>query len=242
MVIHERSTPVKGALRAALIASAALMAGGVFLWAVWPRNIHATSVDITVSEAHGYQAVVEVNGSDRDMLILMRYELDASTWQAHSPALLDDTTCDDVTDLAQAFPGATIVMDHVGGPLGIGPYQGRRDAVFADWKTAIDRLAACPNVVVKLGGLAMKINGFDWHKRARPPGSEELAAAVAPYLLHCIERFGAARAMFESNFPVDKASCSYVVLWNAFKRVTESFSATDRAALFHDTAARVYRL
>ena len=99
-----------------------------------------------------------------------------------------------------------------------------------------------PGEVVKLGGLAMKINGFDWHKRARPPGSEELAAAVAPYLLHCIERFGAARAMFESNFPVDKASCSYVVLWNAFKRVTESFSATDRAALFHDTAARVYRL
>ncbi len=157
-------------------------------------------------------------------------------------AWLYHTQIDDVTDLAQAFPSATIVMDHVGGPLGIGPYRGRRDEIFTAWKAAIDRLAACPNVVVKLGGLAMKINGFDWHKRARPPGSEELAAAVAPYLLHCIERFGAARAMFESNFPVDKASCSYVVLWNAFKRVTESFSATDRAALFHDTAARVYRL
>lgn len=100
----------------------------------------------------------------------------------------------------------------------------------------------CQNVVAKLGGINMKINGFDWHKRSRPPGSEELAEATARYYLYCIDLFGADRCMFESNFPVDRDSCSYNVLWNCFKRMTADFGAADRAALFHDTAVRVYRL
>ncbi|MDP6352793.1 MAG: amidohydrolase family protein [Alphaproteobacteria bacterium] len=152
------------------------------------------------------------------------------------------TQIDDVADLAKAFPDTPIILDHVGGPLGIGPYKDGRDAVFAQWTRAIDRLAQCPNVVVKLGGLSMSQCGFAWHHRDRPPGSEALAQATAPYFLHCIERFGVERCMFESNFPVDKVSCSYRVLWNSFKRVTADFSAAERAALFHDTAARVYRL
>ena len=148
----------------------------------------------------------------------------------------------EVADLARAFPDATIVLDHFGGPLGIGPYRERRAEVFASWRTAITALAACPNVVAKLGGLVMPLNGFGFHKRATPPDSAELAAATRDWYLHTIDCFGPARCMFESNFPVDKVSAPYHVLWNAFKRITASFSKDDKAALFHDTAARVYGL
>jgi L-fuconolactonase len=148
----------------------------------------------------------------------------------------------ELTDLARAFPETTIVLDHFGGPLGIGPYAGRADAVYADWERDIDALAGCPNVVAKLGGINMPVNGFDWHKREPRPTSRQLADATARYYLHTIERFGAQRCMFESNFPVDKVSCSYLVLWNSFKRLTAGFSASEKAALFHDTAVRVYRL
>lgn len=148
----------------------------------------------------------------------------------------------DLIALARAFPDTAIVLDHVGGVLGIGPYEGRGDDVFAAWSAAITELASCENVSVKLGGLGMKMVGKAWHKRPKPPTSIELAEAWEPYLTHCIEAFGSSRAMFESNFPVDKASCGYGVLWNAFKRVTADFSADEKAALFHDTATRVYRV
>jgi predicted TIM-barrel fold metal-dependent hydrolase len=148
----------------------------------------------------------------------------------------------ELTDLAHAFPDTTIVLDHVGGPLGIGPYADQADAVHAHWKRDIDELARCPNVVAKLGGLAMPINGFGWHKREPRPSSQQLADATRRFYLHTIERFGPERCMFESNFPVDKVSCSYLVLWNSFKRLAEGFSSAEKAALFHDTAARVYRL
>jgi predicted TIM-barrel fold metal-dependent hydrolase len=147
-----------------------------------------------------------------------------------------------LTDLARAFADTTIVLDHCGGPLGIGPYAGQADAVYAAWRHDIDELARCPNVVAKLGGLAMPINGFGWHKRKQPPGSQELADATARYYLHVIERFGPQRCMFESNFPVDKVSCRYLVLWNSFKRLSAAFSDSEKDALFHDTAVRVYRL
>lgn len=148
----------------------------------------------------------------------------------------------DVADLARAFPDHAIVLNHVGGPLGVGPYAGRRDEVFALWREGIREIAACPNVYVKLGGLGMKICGFDFHKRQEPPGSLELAEAWRPYVETCIEAFGPSRSMFESNFPVDKTSCSYHVLWNAFKRLAVGASADEKASLFHDTAARFYRL
>lgn len=148
----------------------------------------------------------------------------------------------ELTELARAFPQTTIILNHYGGPLGIGPYEGRTAEVFAAWKPAVAELAGCPNVVAKLGGLAMPVNGFAWHKRDKPPGSEELAAQQKPYVMHMIEQFGPERCMFESNFPVDKASVGYTVLWNAFKRLASAFSASEKAALFHDTATRVYRL
>ncbi len=157
-------------------------------------------------------------------------------------AWLFHTQIDELTDLARTFEDTTIILDHVGGPLGIGPFEGKHDEVFAAWRRSISEIARCPSVVVKLGGLPMPICGFGWHKRPRPPSSIELAEVLGPYYLHCITEFGPERCMFESNFPVDKASCSYTVLWNGFKRMTSAFTPSERAALFHDTAARVYRL
>jgi L-fuconolactonase len=147
-----------------------------------------------------------------------------------------------LTDLARAFPNVTIILDHFGGPLGIGPYEGKRAEIFAQWKKDIAELAKCQNVVAKLGGINMPVNGFGWHKRPKPATSDELVEATRDYYLHSIDQFGPKRCMFESNFPVDKASCSYAVLWNAFKKIAARFDAQEKRAMFHDTAARVYRL
>ena len=148
----------------------------------------------------------------------------------------------ELTELARAFPGVSIVLNHFGTPLGIGPYVGREEEVFSEWKVSMEALAQCPNVTAKLGGLMMPVNGFGLHERPRPPTSQELADATARYYLHTIECFGVERCMFQSNFPEEKISCSYPVLWNSFKRIAADFSASEKAALFHDTATRVYRL
>ena len=148
----------------------------------------------------------------------------------------------DVTALAQAFPGTQICLNHVGGPLGIGVYAGKRSEVFAQWSQSIRALAQCPNVVVKVGGMAMRINGFDFHEKADPPASEALAAAWKPYVETCIEAFGAARCMFESNFPVDKGSYAYAPFWNACKILARGASTAEKTDLFSGTAARFYRL
>ena len=148
----------------------------------------------------------------------------------------------ELTALARAFPDTAIVLDHFGGPLGIGPYAGHRDEIFAQWKPDLARLAECPNVVAKLGGLAMRINGYGFEKGARPATSDELVGASGDYYRHTIDCFGPDRCMFESNFPMDRVSCSYAVLWNAFKKIARDYDDRERAALFHDTAVRVYRL
>jgi predicted TIM-barrel fold metal-dependent hydrolase len=152
------------------------------------------------------------------------------------------TQLGELVDLARAFPETPIVLDHVGGPIGIGPYAGKRDDVFTEWKNSITELARCPNVHVKLGGLGMRLFGFDVHAGELPPSSEELATLWRPYIETCIEAFGPARAMFESNFPVDKGSGSYQVFWNAFKRIAAGCSADEKTALFSGTASRFYRL
>jgi len=145
-------------------------------------------------------------------------------------------------DMARALPELCIVLDHAGGPVGIGAYAGRRQEVFDAWHAHMRSLAELPNVMVKLGGLTMTMAGFGWHKLPGPPSSTTLAEAMRPYFLSCIELFGVQRCMFESNFPMDRVSCSYTVLWNAFKRVTEGFSDDERRALFHDNAVRAYAL
>jgi predicted TIM-barrel fold metal-dependent hydrolase len=148
----------------------------------------------------------------------------------------------ELADLARAFPDTRIVLDHCGGPIGVGSYANRREEIFASWKASIQDIAKCPNVVVKLGGLAMKLLGYDFHERAMPPSSEDAAAAWRPYIETCIEAFGPARAMFESNFPPDKGQCSYQVIFNAFKRLSAQYSEPEKTALFSKTAADFYRL
>jgi predicted TIM-barrel fold metal-dependent hydrolase len=148
----------------------------------------------------------------------------------------------ELTDLARAFPDTRIVLDHCGGPIGIGSYADRRDEIFAAWKASIGEIARCPNVVVKLGGLAMRLLGHDFHERPKPPSSEQAAAAWRPYIETCIEAFGPDRCMFESNFPPDKGQCSYQVIFNAFKRIAAQYSEPEKTALFSATAANVYKL
>ena len=143
---------------------------------------------------------------------------------------------------AKAIPDLTIISNHIGGLMRVGPYANRDDEVLATWRRGIAAVAECPNVVMKLGGIGMPRTGFDWHTRSKPIGSEDLAEAMAPWMTYCIDQFGPNRCMFESNFPVDKVSYSYNVLYNAFKRLSKGYSAAERAALFHDTAARVYRI
>lgn len=148
----------------------------------------------------------------------------------------------ELTSLAQAFPDTTIILDHFGGPLGIGPYAGKGDAIFEQWCIDAAELAKCDNVVAKIGGVLMPVNGFDLHSRDRPATSDEIVALSGRYHRKAIELFGPERCMFESNFPVDKASCSYPVLWNAFKKLGGEYSPDDQDRLFRTTAERVYRL
>jgi L-fuconolactonase len=148
----------------------------------------------------------------------------------------------DLIDLARAFPGTTIVLDHVGTPLGIGAYEGKRETRFDEWRGNIRTLSKCENVVVKVGGLPMPFGGWKKRMAEADPTSEVLASQWKPYIEAVIEAFGASRCMFESNFPVDRFGCDYVSLWNAFKRVAKDYSADEKTALFSGTAKRVYRV
>ncbi len=143
--------------------------------------------------------------------------------------------------LARAVPDTVMVLDHFGTPIGVGRYAEQRDTIFDEWKRDIADIARCENVVAKLGGMAMPDNGYGWHTAARPPTSDEFVAAQGRYYLHMIECFGAERCMFESNFPVDRLSLSYRVLWNGLKKIAAGASAREREALFAGTATRVYR-
>jgi predicted TIM-barrel fold metal-dependent hydrolase len=148
----------------------------------------------------------------------------------------------ELTDLARAFPDTRIVLDHCGGPIGVGSYANRRQEIFPIWQAQLREIAKCRNVVVKLGGLAMRLLGYDFHERPIPPSSEDAAAAWRPYVESCIEAFGPERCMFESNFPPDKGQCSYQVIFNAFKRIAAPYSETEKIALFQKTATDFYRL
>ncbi|HEY8610823.1 MAG TPA: amidohydrolase family protein [Roseomonas sp.] len=166
---------------------------------------------------------------------LVEHGLSLDIWAYH-------TQLDEVLALARALPELSLVLDHCGGPVGAGPYQGRRAEAFAEWSSRVRLLAGCPNVVVKLGGLGMAVGGFGFELQDVPPSSEQLAATWHPYLETCVDAFGAERCMFESNFPVDKGSYGYAVLWNTFKRFAAPVSDDEKIALFSGTAIRTYRL
>ena len=148
----------------------------------------------------------------------------------------------ELADFARSVPDLPIILNHVGGVNRIGMYVGKESEVESEWRKGIAAVAVCPNVTVKLGGLGMPRWGFDWHKREKPIGSKELAEGMAPWLNYVIEQFGPERGMFESNFPPDKVSFSYNIMTNAFKLMSQGYSDSERADMFHDTATRVYRI
>ena len=157
-------------------------------------------------------------------------------------AWLLEPQLDDLLDLARAFPGQPIVLDHCGTPLGMASYHGKLHERFDVWRAKIHEIAKCPNVSIKLGGLAMSFAGLPDHGPAAGLSSEVLAAMWRPYIETCIEAFGPERGMFESNYPVDKWGASYAVLWNAFKHLTHGASADEKRELYAGTAARFYGL
>ncbi len=157
------------------------------------------------------------------------------TWHYHHQNM-------DYRDLALAVPGTTMILDHFGTPLGVGAYAGKREEIFAAWKDDIAAIAECPNVYAKLGGLAMPDNGFGWNDRDTPPTSDEFVAAQGRYYDHAIACFGPDRCMFESNFPVDRLSISYRVLWNGLKKIAAKYSEAEQAQMFSGVARKVYRL
>jgi len=148
----------------------------------------------------------------------------------------------EVAELAGAFPETTIILNHAGVPLGTGLYAHKCEEIFRIWKQGMTHLAKYNNVFVKIGGFGMDVMGFEWNKRPANPNYSDYATIAKPYILFCIEKFGVARCMFESNYPVDGLFFSYKDIWNAFKLITKEFSADERKALFHDTAVNVYRL
>lgn len=148
----------------------------------------------------------------------------------------------DFAELARAVPDTQMILDHFGTPLGVGRFAGKQDEIFEQWKKDMKEIAACENVVAKLGGLAMPDNGFGWNTRETPPTSDEFVEAQRRYYLHTIDCFGPDRCMFESNFPVDKRSLSYHVLYNGLKKIVADFSESEKDAMFFGTAARVYRI
>lgn len=157
-------------------------------------------------------------------------------------AMLYSSQIGELTSAARVLPDLSIVLDHIGCIIGVGPYRGREQETFQEWRAAMAGLAQCPNVAVKIGGFGMIVCGPLWHEAEVPPSSAALAEAWRPYVESCIELFGADRCMFESNFPVDKAMYSYRTVWNAFKRLAAGASGDERHALFSGTAARVYRI
>ena len=240
-----------GATRAcaAIVGHADLLRGGAAL-EVLEAQIHAGNGRFRgIRHAGGWDASPEIRNSHthpppglygdatfrQGFALLAPLGLSFEAWQFH-PQLPD------VIALARAFPDTAIILNHVGGPLGVGPYAGRTEATFLQWKTHMQALAGCANVTVKLGGLGMRIGMFDHFAQAVPPSSTQIADAWRPWIETSIDAFGAARCMFESNFPVDKISSGYAVLWNAFKRLVAGASAQDKTALFSGTASRVYRL
>ena len=157
-------------------------------------------------------------------------------------ALFLEPQMDDVLQLAKAFPGTNIIANHVGIPLGVASYRGTRENRFPTWRQGIRRLAECPNVYMKLGGLGMPFAGFPWSYANRPVDSAEIAAAWRPYIEACVEAFGPSRCMFESNFPIDSFSCEYKTVWDAYKIVSKQYSPKDVSRLFSETAKAVYKM
>jgi predicted TIM-barrel fold metal-dependent hydrolase len=216
------------------VLSALVRAGGERFRGI--RHITAWDASIPENPAHPAPPRLLADKTFREgFVVLSRLGL---SFDAH----LYHPQIDDLANLAGAFPNTRIVLNHVGTPLGIGAYSGKRNEVFTTWAASIKALAARQNVFIKIGGLGMRTASFGFDEQAEPPSSETLASAFRPYVETCIEAFGTSRSMFESNFPVDKVAYSYPVFWNACKLLAKGASNPEKADLFAGTAARFYRL
>ncbi|CAN5923155.1 amidohydrolase family protein [soil metagenome] len=219
---------------AAVLESQVAAGGGRFRGIRYSAGWDAAAI---IGNSHG----VSASGLYRESKVragmrqLDRLGLVLDAWLFH-PQLAE------AVDLARAFPNLGIVMCHMGGPLGYGPYAGQKDEVFATWKASMVELAKCPNVSVKLGGVMMRLAAYDYMKLDAPPSSQGLVDHWGPYVKTCIDLFGAERCMVESNFPVEKMGIGPAALWNAFKRMTAGASADEKTAIFSGTANKVYRL
>lgn len=171
----------------------------------------------------------------RGLAILGERGLTYDTWHYHHQA-------DEFLDLAKSVPETTIILDHFGTPLGVGRFENQTSTIWAKWQRDMEKLAKCSNVQAKLGGFCMPDNGWKWHEQAMPPTSDQLVAAQSDWYHDMIGCFGASRCMFESNFPVDRVSVSYAVLWNAFKKIAASYDKEEQARMFSGTARSVYGL
>ncbi|SHN16543.1 amidohydrolase family protein [Roseibium suaedae] len=167
--------------------------------------------------------------------VVAEYGLSLDVWAYQSQL-------DEVFALAKALPELSIIVDHCGGPLSVGPYDRRSPAAFEEWRKALQRLASLSNTRLKIGGFGLSVMGYRYADAPVPPQSSVLASDWAPYFSACLECFGPQRAMFESNFPVDKGQFAYRTLWNAFKRLSADFDQSERDDLFWRTAARTYRI
>jgi predicted TIM-barrel fold metal-dependent hydrolase len=193
------------------------------------------NVDVLMIPGRAPEGLYESTPFRQGMAALGRLGHTYDTWHYHHQN-------QDFAALARAVPDTIMVLDHFGTPLGVGPYADKREEIFAQWKKDVAEIAQCENVVAKLGGLAMPDNGFGWMGRELPPTSDEFVEAQSRYYLHMIDCFTPERCMFESNFPVDRLSISYPVLWNGLKKIVRAFSEDEKNAMFHGTATRVYRL
>jgi L-fuconolactonase len=166
---------------------------------------------------------------------LKTYGLSFDAWIYH-------TQIDEVVELARQFPDVPLILDHIGGVLGVADYKERPELARREWLSSMERLAQCPNVSVKIGGLGTAIFGFDFSSRPVPPSSLELANAWRPLVETTLALFGTKRCMFESNFPVDRSSASYGVVWNALKRLATGAGTDEKRRLFCENAKRIYRI
>ncbi len=205
--------------------------GGGFRGVRLSSGWHANPQISNVSHRSDLMLDSSVNAA---IAVVGRMGLSLDCWLYH-------TQLDEVAQLADAHPELTIILNHVGSPILGGPYRGKDDEVFAEWKAAILRVSERHNVFVKLGAMPIRMPSYDGD-RTLPPGSQEVAAAWRPWMETCIEAFGSGRSMYESNFPVQKRWCSYQVCWNAFKRISAGASALEKADLFAGAAARAYRM
>ena len=152
------------------------------------------------------------------------------------------TQLNEMEKIARSLPDLTIILNHIGGPIHLGEYEGKQAATHREWRSAMMRLSRIPNINVKLGGLGMAVNGAKFHNNKFPPNSVQLSDVWKPWIYETIDMFGFDRCMFESNFPVDKGSCSYGALWNAFKILAKDMSDDEINKLFSKNAANIYKI